>query len=125
MSAKEPAWQTAAQASEVLAPEMGLLAELDPADFGTSLLAALARAAGRPDEAGQAWLRFASAMVRAWPVAVARWAGSDTPPPVPPDEKDKRFADPVLERQSRLLRAAAVLPGDQAARRGIAGRGAG
>jgi polyhydroxyalkanoate synthase len=94
MSAKEPAWQTAAQASEVLAPEMGLLAELDPADFGTSLLAALARSAGRPDEAGQAWLRFASAMVRAWPVAVARWAGSDTPPPVPPDEKDKRFADP-------------------------------
>ena len=93
MSAKEPAWQTAAQASEVLAPEMGLLAELDPADFGTSLLAALARAAGRPDEAGRAWLRFGSAMAGAWPVAIARWAGADTPPPVPPDEKDKRFAD--------------------------------
>jgi len=93
VSAKEPAWQTAAQASEVLAPEMGLLAELDPADFGTSLLAALARAAGRPDEAGRAWLRFGSAMAGAWPVAIARWAGADTPPPVPPDEKDKRFAD--------------------------------
>jgi poly[(R)-3-hydroxyalkanoate] polymerase subunit PhaC len=93
MSAREPAWQTGAQASEVLAPEMGLLARLDPADFGTSLLAALTRAAGRPDEAGRAWLRFSSAMARAWPVAVARWAGADTPPPVPLDEKDKRFAD--------------------------------
>jgi polyhydroxyalkanoate synthase len=72
---------------------MGLLAQLDPADFGTSLLAAFARAAGHPAEVGLAWLRFCSAMAGAWPVAVARWAGADTPPPVPPDEKDKRFAD--------------------------------
>jgi polyhydroxyalkanoate synthase len=72
---------------------MGLLAQLDPADFGASVLAALARAAGRPAEAGQAWLRFGSALARAWPTAVARWAGADTPPPVPPDEKDRRFAD--------------------------------
>ena len=93
MSAREPAWQTGAQASEVLAPEMGLLAQLDPADFGTSLLAAFARAAGRPAEAGQAWLRFGSALARVWPVAVARWAGADMPPPVPPDGKDRRFAD--------------------------------
>ena len=93
MTAQEPAWQAGAQASEALAPETGLLAQLDPADFGTSLLTALARAAGRPGEAGRAWLRFGSAMARAWPVAVARWAGADTPPPVPPDEKDRRFAD--------------------------------
>ena len=93
MSAEEPAWQTGEQASEVLGPEMNLLARLDPADFGASLLAALARAAGRPAETGQAWLRFGSAMARTWPVAVARWAGADTPPPVPPGEKDKRFAD--------------------------------
>jgi len=64
---------------------MGLLARLDPADFGTSVLAAFTRAAGRPAEAGQAWLRYGSAMARAWPVALARWAGADTPPPVPPD----------------------------------------
>ncbi len=93
MTAQEFAWQAGAQASEALAPEMGLLAQLDPADFGTSLLTALARAAGRPAEAGRAWLRFGSAMATAWPVAVARWAGADTPPPVPPDEKDRRFAD--------------------------------
>jgi polyhydroxyalkanoate synthase len=76
---------------------MGLLARLDPADFGASVLAALARTAGRPAEAGQAWLRFGSAMARVWPVAVARWAGADTPPPVPPGEKDKRFADQAWE----------------------------
>src|SRR5262245_17788050 len=93
VSVREPAWQTGVQASEALGPEMGLLARLDPADFGVSVLAALTRAAGRPAEAGRAWLRYGSAMARAWPVAVARWAGAGTPPPVPPDEKDRRFAD--------------------------------
>ena len=93
MSVREPAWQSAAQASEALGSEMGLLARLDPADFGVSVLAALTRSAGRPAEVGGAWLRFGSAMAMAWPAAVARWAGADTPPPVAPDEKDKRFAD--------------------------------
>ena len=46
MSEQEPAWQTGAQASEALGPEMGLLARLDPADFGVSVLAAITRAAG-------------------------------------------------------------------------------
>ena len=93
MSTQEPADQTGAQASEALAPEMGLLARLDPADFGLSLLTALTRAAGRPVESGRAWVRFSFAMATAWPTAVARWAGADTPPPVPLDEKDRRFAD--------------------------------
>jgi polyhydroxyalkanoate synthase len=94
VSEQEPAWQTGVQASEVLGPEMGLLARLDPADLGTALLAAFTRAAGHPAEAGRAWLRYGSAMARAWPVAVARWAGAGTLPPVPADDKDKRFADP-------------------------------
>src|SRR6516225_3180868 len=55
VSEQEPAWQAGAQAMEVLAPEMGLLARLDPADFGVSVLTALTRAAGRPAEAGRAW----------------------------------------------------------------------
>jgi len=93
MSARETAWQTAAQASEALGPETGLLARLDPAEFGASLLTALTRAGSQPAEAGRAWLRFGSAMAAVWPAAVARWAGADVPPPVPPDEKDKRFAD--------------------------------
>src|SRR5262249_41100933 len=41
VSVREPAWQSGAQASEALGPEMGLLARLDPADFGVSVLAAL------------------------------------------------------------------------------------
>jgi polyhydroxyalkanoate synthase len=93
VSVRESAWQTGAQASEALGPEMGLLARLDPADFGASLLATLTRAAGHPADVGQAWRRFGSTMARAWPVAVARWAGADTPPPVLLDEKDRRFAD--------------------------------
>jgi polyhydroxyalkanoate synthase len=97
VSEQEPAWQTGAQAMEALAPEMGLLARLDPADFGTSVLAALTRAAGRPAESGRAWLRFGTALAMAGPVAVARWAGAGTPPPVPADEKDRRFADPAWE----------------------------
>ena len=85
--------ELASQASEVLGPETGLLAQLDSADFGVSVLTAFARAAGRPAEAGRAWLRFGSAMAMAGPVALARWAGADTPPPVPADERDRRFAD--------------------------------
>ena len=60
MSARETAWQTAAQASEALGPETGLLGRLDPADFGASLLTALTRAGSQPAEAlpGLAAVRF-------------------------------------------------------------------
>jgi polyhydroxyalkanoate synthase len=97
VSVQESAQQTGAQAGEALGPEMGLLARLDPADLGVSVLTAFTRAAGRPAEAGRAWLRFGSAMAMAGPVAVARWAGAGTPPPVPADEKDRRFADPAWD----------------------------
>jgi polyhydroxyalkanoate synthase len=48
-------------------------------------------------DAGRAWLRFGAAMSRVWPVAAARWLGADTPPPVPVDARDKRFADPAWD----------------------------
>ncbi len=38
----DAAWQAGADASEVLGPESGLFAALDPADFGVSTLAVLA-----------------------------------------------------------------------------------
>jgi polyhydroxyalkanoate synthase len=81
-------------AAEALAPESGLFARLDPADFGKSVLSVLARAAGRPAAAGGAWLRFGTDLARIWPVATARWLGSVVDPPVPVDARDRRFADP-------------------------------
>jgi polyhydroxyalkanoate synthase subunit PhaC len=97
MNAREAAWQAGLDASEVLGPESGLFAQLDPADFGRSVLSALARSAAHPADAGQAWLRFGTAMARAWPAAAARWLGSELEPPVAVDERDKRFADPSWE----------------------------
>jgi polyhydroxyalkanoate synthase len=91
---QEAAWQAGVDAAEALAPESGLFARLDPADFGKSVLSVLARAAGRPAEAGGAWLRFGTDLARIWPVATARWLGSVVDPPVPVDARDRRFADP-------------------------------
>jgi polyhydroxyalkanoate synthase subunit PhaC len=90
----EAAWQAGVDACEALAPESGLFARLDPADFGKSVLSVLARAAMRPAEAGGAWLRFGTDLARIWPVATARWLGSVVDPPVPVDARDRRFADP-------------------------------
>jgi polyhydroxyalkanoate synthase len=87
------AWQVGADASEVLGPESSVFAQLDPVDFGSSVLSVLGRAAGHPDEVGGAWLRFGAAVAEAGPAAVARWLGSNREPAVPVDDRDKRFAD--------------------------------
>ena len=91
------AWQVGADASEVLGPESSVFAQVDPVDFGSSVLSVLGRAAGHPDEVGSAWLRFGAAVAEAGPAAVARWLGSDREPPVPVDDRDKRFADPAWD----------------------------
>ncbi len=91
------AWQVGVDASEVLGPESSVFAQMDPVDFGSSLLSVLGRAAGHPDEVGSAWLRFGAAVAEAGPSAVARWLGSDREPPVPVDDRDKRFADPAWD----------------------------
>src|SRR5215468_5784300 len=97
MSARETAWQAGADASEVLGPEGSVFAQVDPMDFGSSVLSVLGRAAGRPDEVRGAWLRFATAMAEAWPAAVGHWLGEDGEPPLPVDDRDKRFADPAWD----------------------------
>ncbi|MGA8459865.1 MAG: hypothetical protein WB800_31000, partial [Streptosporangiaceae bacterium] len=51
------AWQAGADACEALAPEAGLMARLDPADLGRSVVSVLGRAAMRPAEAAAAWVR--------------------------------------------------------------------
>ena len=97
MSARESAWQAGMDAAEALAPETGLFARLDPADFGESVLSVLGRAAARPAEVAGAWLRFGTAVAGVWPAATARWLGSEVTPPVPVDGRDRRFADPAWE----------------------------
>ena len=67
MSARESAWQAGMDAAEALAPETGLFAQLDPADFGESVLSVLARAAARPAEVAGASLRCGTAVAGAWP----------------------------------------------------------
>jgi len=92
--AGDAAWRAGADASEALAPEADLLARLDPADFGESVLWVLGRAALRPVAVAAAWARFGTALAKIWPAATARWLGSRQAPPVPADPGDRRFADP-------------------------------
>jgi polyhydroxyalkanoate synthase len=93
----DTAWRAGADASEVLAPEADLLARLDPADFGESVLSVLGRAALRPAEVAKAWARFGTALAKVWPAATARWLGSRQAPPLPDDPGDRRFADPCWD----------------------------
>src|ERR1700733_11082632 len=97
MSPREAAWESGTDAAEALAPEGGLLARLDPADFGESLLTVLARAAGRPAEVAGAGLRFGAALALAGQAAAARWVGVPADPPIEGDPKNRRFADPAWQ----------------------------
>jgi polyhydroxyalkanoate synthase len=97
MNAADLSWQAGADASEALEPEAGLLARLDPADFGESVLTVLGRAALRPAEVAGAWARFGASLAKLGPAAAARWLGSQVAPPVPADPGDRRFADPAWE----------------------------
>jgi polyhydroxyalkanoate synthase subunit PhaC len=95
MKAGEAAWRAASEASEVLGPETGLFAGVDPADFGISTLAMLARAAARPEQVSTACLRFAAAIGAAWPNAITRWLRRDAEQDARADRLDRRFADPA------------------------------
>jgi len=97
MTDREAASQPGAEAAEAIGPEGGLFARLDPADFGSSVLATLGRAAMRPGEVAEAGVRFASALAGVAPAALARWLGAAAEPPVPVDGRDRRFADPAWE----------------------------
>src|SRR5262249_11565605 len=93
---EDTAWQAGAAASEVLGPEGGLFARIDPADLGRSTLAVLARAAWRPAEVSAAWQRFLTAMVQAGPAAIGRRGGPTSAEPGGRAEiADRRFADPA------------------------------
>ncbi len=97
MNERDAAWSTGEAAAENLAPESGLVARLDSSDFGGSLAAVLRRSAANPGAVAVANLRFGSRLARIGPASLGRWFGSEAPPPVPVEDKDKRFADPAWQ----------------------------
>ena len=96
MSERDSAWQVAQDAADVLAPEIELVADLDMASFGGSLIAVLNRAMEHPARLAEANLQLWANLARIGPFAVARAAGADMPPPLPTG-RDKRFADPAWD----------------------------
>ncbi|MGO9216267.1 MAG: PHA/PHB synthase family protein [Streptosporangiaceae bacterium] len=96
MSESDIAWQAAQDAAQALAPEAGLVGDLDSAGFGKSLLAVLNRAREHPYSVAGAGLRLTTNLALATQFAAARSMGLQAAPPIEPD-RDKRFADPTWE----------------------------
>ncbi len=96
MSDIDIAWQAAQDAAQALAPEVGVVGDLDMAGLGGSLLNVFGRAMARPVTVGDASVRLMTNLARATQFATARAMGSQAAPPIEP-ERDKRFADPTWE----------------------------
>jgi len=96
MSESDIAWQAAQDAAQALAPEAGLVGDLDSVGFGKSLFAVLNRAMERPYSVAGASLRLTANLALATQFAAARSMGLKAAPPIEPD-RDKRFADPTWE----------------------------
>jgi len=86
------AWQAAQDAVTALAPEADLVADLDMAGFGGSLLAVLNRAMEHPVTLAGAGFRLTTNLVRASQFTAARAMGLAAEPPITPG-RDRRFAD--------------------------------
>jgi polyhydroxyalkanoate synthase len=86
------AWQAAQDAVTALAPEADLVADLDMAGFGGSLLAVLNRAMEHPVTLAGAGFRLTTNLVRASQFTAARAMGLAAEPPIAPG-CDRRFAD--------------------------------
>ena len=87
-------WDIGSSAANVLAPESGLLANPDVAEFSQALIRAL-RSAGRQPATARAILQLAAELSQVPPVSLARWMGAEVEPPFEVDPKDRRFADPA------------------------------
>jgi polyhydroxyalkanoate synthase len=90
------AWQAGQDAATALAPEADLVADLDMAGFGGSLLAVLNRALEHPVTLAGASLRLTTNLVRASQFTAARVMGLAAEPPIEPG-RDRRFADATWE----------------------------
>ena len=93
-------WSTEGQALEaasVLAPEQGVLADIDPALFGQAMATAALRAVRDPVGGTRLGLRLAADLVSAGFAAWDRLLGGSASGPVTLDPKDRRFADPAWQ----------------------------
>jgi polyhydroxyalkanoate synthase subunit PhaC len=88
-------WDVADQAVGAIAPEGGEFGQADVADFGRALASALRASVTSPASTFGATLRLMTRLVPVPAVAVSRWFGSELPPPVELNPKDRRFADPA------------------------------
>ncbi len=113
MNAREAAWQSGEEAAWALAPEVGLIGQLDTASFRQSIVAVLARAAEHPVDVASAVLRFSTSLARILPAAGRLWFGSQAAPPIPTGQ-DKRFSDPSWDDNPAYF---AIRQGYLAARR--------
>jgi polyhydroxyalkanoate synthase len=94
-AAFESPWEIADRAADALAPESGLVADADVAQFGKALSLAARGAAANPVTAAVLFSRLALDLFSIPPAAIVRLVGGKAETPVPVDSKDRRFADPA------------------------------
>ncbi|MDP8960027.1 MAG: alpha/beta fold hydrolase [Actinomycetota bacterium] len=106
----------AERAADALAPEAGVLGDIDSALIGKSILRSARGAAENPVGVLDATSRYAMGLVSASIAALLRTIGRDAPGPLSPDEGDSRFRDPAWQsnpfffwRMQRYLVAARLL----------------
>ncbi len=93
-------WSLEAQALEaasVLAPEVGVLPDIDPALFGQAMATAALRAVRDPVGGTRLGLQLAADLVGTGFAAWDRLLGGSASGPVTLDPKDRRFADPAWQ----------------------------
>jgi polyhydroxyalkanoate synthase subunit PhaC len=91
----ESPWQVAASAANVLAPESGLLASPDVAEFGEALTNTARAVAAKPAHIAVAATRLVSDLVQIAPTTITHWFGDRKTTPSGLNPKDRRFSDPA------------------------------
>ncbi|GEL18858.1 PHA/PHB synthase family protein [Pseudonocardia asaccharolytica] len=91
----ESSREVAERAASVLGPETDLFENLDAAGFGAALARAARASLSNPVKPTLAAFRLAGDLARIPLVTATHWLGREMEPPVPPDPKDRRFADPA------------------------------
>ena len=137
--AQEPlssARDVAERAAGVLAPESGLVEDLDAAGLGGAFAQAVRANLQHPEAATRAAARLAADVAQIPLVTATRWLGGSAEPPVQVDPKDRRFADPAWadnpafyalrlaylagSRFAREVTTSAALPADMSAKARLA-----